>query len=83
MKGILKKTWDNNWFIEYWSTENSHSEIKIVKVCPEDSIYCFDVDNNKSIHFQIMTGVDGECAVFPPFVSDDFQIGPDGAYEHE
>ena len=83
MKGILKKTWDNNWFIEYWSTEDSHSKVKNVKVCHEDALYCFDVDKNKNIYFKIVNGSDGECAILPPIISDDFQIGPDGAYEHE
>jgi len=43
------------------------------------------LQDGKEVYFKKVKRHNGEFAVIetPPFVSDDFQIGPDGAYEHE
>lgn len=87
-KGKIAKKVKGTWVIRY--------DEKVVKNC--FGCKPFTTFNELPIDNQILNYEEGSTTYFtereldggkfavietPPFVSDDFQIGPDGAYEHE
>lgn len=83
MKGrLFKKILPEGWYIAYDIDSFSKSEIRLHK---DDAIRMIDeVHNGREVDFEkVISALDFEqYARLIPYISDNFQIGPDGAYEH-
>ena len=86
MKGKLKKI-DNQWYVE-WGLLKYPVYQRTLDTTKKQSIV--PLKEGAEVNFTIddfwETGLSRKIQIAnlitPPYVSDDFQIGPDGAYEH-
>lgn len=87
MIGKLHKK-EDHWVIRYKMEDDMiATDGGELSLHPDDEIYLTGVKEwyNVDIHFEIVPFMHDTFVakiVKEPFVSDDFQIGPDGAYEH-
>ena len=90
MKGKLTKT-EQGWEIKYFDTEKAYSIMycgESIPLHPNDQELMLNRNqtlwDGQEVEFEISkVGNFASQITLIPYVSDDFQIGPDGAYEHK